>query len=232
MSGLQYNPSTGEPYLRLPAPFSNIILTPPRMTDVDESVAILSDPEVAKWLGPTGPGSTYTTEKAQGWLTQLTAKTDEMVKELGGSTEPHPVSGCPLRHIRQVGAEGTERFLGDINITRSSFIEVPDVEERARLVAENNARVAGDPEISWMVSAPNFLAPSHQGRGLTTVALRTLITQFGVPWMKTKRIRPATFEDNHGSIKVLQKSGFVVIEKIRQEGLDKSGYLFEWRGFE
>jgi hypothetical protein len=156
MSGLQYNPTTGEPFLRLPAPFSNITMTPPRMSDVAPSVEIMSNPSVAVWMGATGPGSTYTAAKAEAWLTKLKAQTDAAVDELRGATEPHVVSACPVRHLREEREDGTEVYIGDVSIARAHWPEVLDVEERARLVAENNARVAGDPDIVWHVSCTIF----------------------------------------------------------------------------
>ncbi|KAJ6580927.1 acyl-CoA N-acyltransferase [Mycena capillaripes] len=234
MSGLQFNPTTGEPFLRLPAPFTNIIITPPRMSDVAPSVAIMNDPAISVWMGPQGPGSTYTVAQAEGWLTKLTAQTDPMVDELRGATEPHTVSGCAVRHIREERSDGTDIFLGDVALYRASWSEVLDVEERARLVAENNARVTGDPEIVWHVGY--YLAPSHHGRGLMSTALKTLITQFGIPWMKTKYIRSGVFEGNPGSIRVLQKNGFVVVDTLVNhiqigEGKEKTTlHLLEWSG--
>jgi hypothetical protein len=153
MSTIQYSATTGEPFLRLPAPFSNIIVTPPRMSDVEPSVAIMGDPAVAQWMGRIGPGSTYTTARAEAWLTALKAQTDAMVEELRGAG---PVSGCPLRHIREERADGTDVFIGDVGLVRSSWTEVLDAEQRRRFVAENNARAAGDPEIAWHVGCMRF----------------------------------------------------------------------------
>ncbi|KAF8166538.1 acyl-CoA N-acyltransferase [Mycena galopus ATCC 62051] len=232
MTGLQYNATTGEPFLRLPAPFSNIILTPPRMSDVARSVEIMNDPFIFKWMGQ-GTLYSYTAEKAEAWLTQLKAETDAQVAELRGATEPHLVSGCPVRHIREEQADGTDVFLGDLSLIRSSFAWVLDTEERARLVAENNARPAGDPGILWHTGY--YLAPSHNGRGLTTAALKTVIAEFGIPWLNVTRLRSAVFEGNIGSIRVLQKNGFEITEtfvqhiKIGEEKEEKTGHLLDWR---
>jgi hypothetical protein len=46
MDPLELNTDTGELYLRLPAPFSNIILIPPRLSDAAPSIAILHDPKI------------------------------------------------------------------------------------------------------------------------------------------------------------------------------------------
>ncbi|KAJ7860409.1 acyl-CoA N-acyltransferase [Mycena olivaceomarginata] len=209
MSTIQYSATTGEPFLRLPAPFSNIIVTPPRMSDVEPSVAIMGDPAVAQWMGRIGPGSTYTTARAEAWLTALKAQTDAMER-----------------------ADGTDVFIGDVGLVRSGWTEVLDTEQRGRFVAENNARAAGDPAIAWHVGY--YLAPSHHGRGLMTIAVKTLITQFGIPLLKTKRIRSSTFQGNYGSLRVLQKNGFVIIDTLVEHAQvgdeKKSLHLMEWLG--
>jgi RimJ/RimL family protein N-acetyltransferase len=65
-----------------------------------------------------------------------------------------------------------------------------------------------------------------------TAAVKTIITQFGIPWMKTKRIRSSTFEGNHGSLKVLLKNGFVMADTLHvQVGEEKRTlHLMEWSG--
>ncbi|KAJ7493204.1 acyl-CoA N-acyltransferase [Mycena galericulata] len=193
MQPLELNAATGEPFLRLPAPFSTIIITPPRMSDVEPSVAILSDPAVSLWMGPMGPTGTYTASQAEGWLTKLKAETDEILDEMARNSGPF--SGCPVRHIREVQEDGTE---------------VPR-EERARLVVENNARVAGDPDIVWHVGY--YLSPTHHKRGLMTTAVKAII-QWGIVWMGVKYIRTSAFEGNYGSLKLLQKNGFVVVDTL------------------
>ncbi|KAJ7497993.1 GNAT domain-containing protein [Mycena galericulata] len=209
MQPLELNAATGEPFLRLPAPFSNIIITPPRMSDVEPSVAILSDPAVSLWMGPMGPTGTYTASQAEGWLTKLKAETDGILDEMGRNSGPF--SECPVRHIREVQEDGTEVFIGDVGIYRSSWSDVLDREERARLVAENNARVAGDPDIVWHVGY--YLSPTHHKRGLMTTAVKAMI-QWGIAWMGVKYIRTSAFEGNYGSLKLLQKNEFVVVDTL------------------
>ncbi|KAJ7777212.1 hypothetical protein B0H16DRAFT_1406775 [Mycena metata] len=211
-NALEYNATTGEPFLRLPAPFENIIITPPRMSDIAPSTVIMGNPAVSRWMGPNGPGSTYTEVQAEGWISKIKPEADAILDEVR-RTPGGPISGCPVRHVREERADGTDIFIGDIAIARASFVQVLDKEERARLLTENNARVLGDPEIVWHVGY--YLAPSHHGRGLATVAVRTIINQWGIPAMKVKLIRTGTFEGNHGSLKVLQKNGFAVIETLQ-----------------
>ncbi|KAJ7780228.1 acyl-CoA N-acyltransferase, partial [Mycena maculata] len=203
------NAATGEPFLRLPAPHANIIITPPRMSDVEPSVPIMNDPAVYMWLGPRAPIG-YNAAKAESWLTQITAESDVLLDEL--RTNPRgPFSGCLVRHVREVRAEGTDVFLGDVGLGLSNWTEVQDKEEQARLVAENNAQCAGDPDIAWHIGY--YIAPSHQSRGLATAAVKALI-EWGIVWMGARCIRSGTFEGNHGSLKVLQKNGFVLVDTL------------------
>jgi hypothetical protein len=157
MNAFDFNNPTGEPFLRLSAPFSNIIITPPRMSDVEPSVAILNDPKVGTWMGPPMSTQGYSVAKAQKWLARVKEETDAAALELQ-STPDGPFSGCPVRHIREVQEDGSEVFIGDVGLSRSSFTDVLDAEERSRLVAENNARAAGDPDIVWHVGCMTFIA--------------------------------------------------------------------------
>ncbi|KAF7371065.1 Gnat family [Mycena sanguinolenta] len=228
MTGLEYNSTTGEPFLRLPAPFSSFIITPPRMADVARSVEIMNDPFVFKWMGRSTP---YSVDLATAWLMKVKAQTDVAVEELRNSTEFGPVSGCPVRHIREELPDGTDVFIGDVGLVRSGWTEVLDAEERVRFVTENNARAAGDPEIAWHIGY--YLAPGYNGRGLMTAAVKTIITQFGIPQMNTKYIRSSAFEGNHGSLKVLQKNDFVMVDTLVEHvrvGDEKTTlHLMEWR---
>jgi len=128
-----------------------------------------------------------------------------------------------------VQEDGSEVFIGDVGLSRSSFTDVLDAEERSCLVAENNARAVGDPDIVWHVGY--YLAPSHQGRGVMTSAVKTLITQWGIPWMKARRISSSTFDDNPGSLRVLQKNGFAIVntlvEHIEAGGKKRTVHLLE-----
>lgn len=142
---LEVNPQTKEPFLRLPHPHEHIIITPPRLDDVDRLVAIMNDPLVLPWMGRPGP--VYGQNDAELWLKEVKAVTDVVARELaynaGDSEELKVVGGCPVRSIREVRADGTEVCLGNINFKRCNWWEVQDEGERERLVNENTARMAG-----------------------------------------------------------------------------------------
>ncbi|KAJ7281973.1 acyl-CoA N-acyltransferase [Mycena rebaudengoi] len=228
MDPLEVNTKTGELYLRLPAPFSNIILTPPRLSDAAPSIAILHDPKISTFLGPSLP-TPYEIADAEKWLAKLKAETDTIIQELASGESA--VRGCPVRHLRELRADGTDVFIGDVGVARSTWPEVLDVEEKRRRVEENSARAPGDPEISWNISY--YIAPSHQGRGLATAAVNAILTQWCVPRMNTRHIRTSVFAGNPASVKVLEKNGFVMVDTLVEHykygDTKMSVHLLEWK---
>lgn len=150
---LEINPQTGEPFLRLPAPNDNIILTPPRTNDVKVTGPIINDPRVSMWL--EGPPIPYRDEHADEWIAQVIKQSEDIVEELKEEDRLNPdgplklVGGCPVRHIREVLPDGTDIYLGDIGINRAQMEEVLDLDERKKAVAANNEKAVGDPSIVW-----------------------------------------------------------------------------------
>lgn len=149
---LEVNPHTREPFLRLPAPNDNIILTPPRWSDEKCLAPIINDPGISIWL--EGPPIPYRDEYAPEWLTLIKGQSDGILKELEEERlRPEGplklVGGYPVRHIREVLPDGTEVYLGDIGIGRAQLEEVLDPEDRKRAVEENNSKPIGDPSIVW-----------------------------------------------------------------------------------
>jgi hypothetical protein len=147
------NDHTARPYLRLPAPHQRIIIAAPRLHDAPQIHEILNDPHVYRWtISPPFP---YLMEHAVSWLTQAKANADAIWNELEQANTESPdgplkvVDGCPVRSILEENDDGSYTYLGDCGFDRNMFYDVMDVEERARLVQENDARPAGDPDIIW-----------------------------------------------------------------------------------
>lgn len=46
-----------------------------------------------------------------------------------------------------------------------------------------------------------------------TAAVKAMV-EWGVSWMGVRHIRSGAFEGNHGSLKVLQKNGFVLVDTL------------------
>jgi len=147
METLQVNPTTGEVFLRLPAPHENIIITPPRDSDAADIIAILNDPRVYNSL--VGTPLPYQHHHAVEWLGRMKSKSDKVLEDLReGKTV---VDGCPVQHIREVQPDGTELYLGDLSVPRNGWLEVEDKDLRARMAKENLEKPVGDPSIVWTI---------------------------------------------------------------------------------
>lgn len=174
---VHFNPLTQEPYLRLPEPHSNLIITPHRADRIDETVdrqvEFLNDPRVYKWLETTP--YPYLREHGEQWTTAccneykeiLSILREEFAKGGGIFSERREIDGsqrsqqifdaCPFTCIREVLAFDTETgaplkdiLIGDIKLGRYTFYEHPlGSEERARARRENDALPAGDGNIVW-----------------------------------------------------------------------------------
>ncbi|KAG6332772.1 hypothetical protein ID866_6317 [Astraeus odoratus] len=208
---LEINPRTGEPFLRLPPPNENIIITPPRSSDASCFGPIINDSCVWQWL--EAPPIPYTDEHAAVWLEMIMEKS-KIVLELYKEQRSKPdgslklVDGCPVRHIREVLPDGTDIYLGDIGILRAPLEEIADPEERKKQVEINENKQVGDPSIIWTFG--DYLAPSHHGRGIMSAAMRLILYSWAIPRMGVRRMVGYTFEGNQGSVRVFEKSGFVL----------------------
>ncbi|KAH9950908.1 GNAT domain-containing protein [Amylocystis lapponica] len=233
---LQVNPATGEPFLRLPSPLKNIIITPPRMSDAPFLVQNLNDPSVRRWLKT--PPYPYLPSHAESWLPDSKAESDDILRELEQASLDHPdgplkiVGGCPVRTIREVKEDGTDVFIGDIYLHRCAFQGEEDAEEEKRLCVENAHRELGDPDLVWCIG--DYLASSHHGRGIMSAALGALLSLWAVPRMAARRCRVEIFEGNIGSMRVFEKNGFVLKKTLHRAhtnsfGETKDGtHIFWW----
>jgi len=147
MNSLQVNPTTGEVFLRLPAPHENVIITPPRDSDAADLVLILNDPRVYKFL--IAPPFPYRHQHAVEWLGMMTKRSDKVLNDLREGKAV--VDGCPVQYIREAQSDGTEMFLGDISVTRNGWLEVEDEDLRAKMTEENLEKSVGDPSIVWTI---------------------------------------------------------------------------------
>lgn len=153
----ELHPKTGEPFLRLPSPHEHIILTPPHMEDVDAIRAITNDPLVYLWMGPAAP---FSQEHAERWVGRMKSESDRVIEELErakADDELRVVDGCPTRCIREQKPDGTEVFLGHMSFNRCKWVDLSE-DQRNLLVAENEARKTGDPEIVWQVASESTLS--------------------------------------------------------------------------
>jgi len=235
---LRLNPHTKEPYLQLPSPHAHIILTPPRDADADAIPPIMNDPAV--YLNVLSPPYPYLREHAVEWVGLMKPRSDEVMSELlsFGGDHTKLVDGCPVNSIRDVKEDGSDVFIGDITVFRDRYFHIEDAEEKAGLIAENNARPLGDPELVWTFG--DYLAPSHHSRGIMTAAVRTLIAYWLVPRMGAKQIRVTARVGNGASVRVFEKCGFTLAQTTRpfvvmpesKGGEVLASHVLEWKAAE
>ncbi|KAF3387189.1 hypothetical protein F1880_000996 [Penicillium rolfsii] len=255
---VHYNSDTREPFLRLPEPHTNVIITPHRPDRLNETssalVRMLNDPDVALRLQNTP--YPYSMSDAEDWVKARCKDQEDFLsilrKELEEPQTPgnllpqrtHYADTCPFTCIREVLKTDSETetylediLIGDIRLVRSTFDEHPEgSEERAEAQKQNDGLPAGDENIEW--SFGDFLAPSHHGRGIMTLAVRTIIHDWAVPRMNVRKLKCWAFEDNPGSLRVFEKNNFlrgytlkdwVSVSESRGGG-KKSIVLMEWAG--
>jgi hypothetical protein len=173
---LQVNPKTGEPFLQLPSPHEHIIITPLRLTDKSAIVDILNDVAVSQWLEVShtntsrthgihrrllaqGPPYPFLQEHADSWVDKYKEVCDAAIRELEEEEKINPngplkiIEFCPVRSIREVKADGTDVYLGDIRIDRCAAEEMNDDngDPENSLIDANLAKQTGDPSIIWTI---------------------------------------------------------------------------------
>ncbi|CAE6378706.1 unnamed protein product [Rhizoctonia solani] len=209
---VQHNSKTNEPFIALPAPYSSIRLTPPRLDDADEILPIMNNPEVI--MNFATPPYPYLREHCDGWLQDRVRDYETaMVHMSNVDSDLGFLDSLPLRHIREIGPDGTETFLGDIGLIREyAFCEIKDQEARAARVNTNMNLPPGDPDIVWTFG--DYLRPTHHGRGIMTAVIKTVIDLWAVPHMNAHKFYAAAFPENVGSQKVFLKNGFEIVEQV------------------
>ncbi|KAI0361484.1 hypothetical protein OH77DRAFT_1492525 [Trametes cingulata] len=211
------HPRTGEPYIQLAAPYERIIITPPRREDVPHIVAILNSDPVKRWLD--GLAFPYLECHGEDWVAQTKERSEAVLHELRVAEEEQPrgpfaaVSGCPVSCLRGMNDDGTDVYLGAIEFSRCNFPDVRDKAEQERLTSRNESRKTGDPEIVWCIGY--YLNAVMHGQGVMTCALRTLMQTWVIPRMGACRARAETIIGNRGSIRVLEKLGFGIMDTVK-----------------
>lgn len=143
LSPLLLNKSTGEPYLQLPSPHDNVIITPARPGDVESMVEHLNDPQIVEWLA--SPPHPYTRQDAQNWIERITAQSKALIGRL--EEGDRFVDGCPVQCIREVQSNGADVLIGDLSIRRES----PQMQWVSEEDAKNLEKAPGDPTIVWTI---------------------------------------------------------------------------------
>ncbi|KAF5312793.1 hypothetical protein D9619_002819 [Psilocybe cf. subviscida] len=233
---LEVNAKTGEPFLRLKK-HPNIILTPPRDDDAPAFVPLLNNVRVSYWLGNIP--SPYTLDHAKKFVETVSSAAQKVLRQLEDAKAEDKaiiVGGCPVRFLREVKADGTNEFIGDMGVMRSRYGEFMgtdgvDWDNKALRDEENNSLVVGDPNIIW--SMGNFVAPQYSGQGIMTDAVNTVLHEWCIPRMNVQRMWVSTFIGNVASVRVFEKNGFVLIKAseghVEIKGKLRGLNILEWR---
>ncbi|KAF9446119.1 acyl-CoA N-acyltransferase [Macrolepiota fuliginosa MF-IS2] len=207
---LETNPSTKEPFLRLRG-HPNVVITPPRQTDIPHMLPPMNDERIHIWLSSTP--YPYTLEHAQNWLNRITPECELGLKELREAlenNEPIALTHSPVRCLRELQEDGSDIFLGDIGLIRCPDIPL---ENSKHDNATNRALPVGHPEIIWTIG--DYLVASHHRRGIMTDAVDTLVNNLGKPLLGARHFVAAAYSGNEGSQKVFLKNGFTQARCIR-----------------
>ncbi|TEB20039.1 acyl-CoA N-acyltransferase [Coprinellus micaceus] len=219
---LELNPSTGEPFLRVEG-FDDIIITPLRWEDAPTFIPYMNDPAVYSWV--SGPPVPYLTSDAEQWCNRMIPPQKATLFELEKARDQPALitlNACPVNSIRKVNDDGTDLFIGSVDIHRVSLGElvlgesgeyVVDMSRKEENQKRNEEREVGDPDIVWEIG--DYLAPSYHGRGIMTSCVKTILTKWAVPRMNTRIVRVSVFSGNIGSQKVFLKNGFKHIATLR-----------------
>lgn len=121
-------------------------------------MSTLSD-SIQHALFPQTPPYPYLQEHADFWVDATKKVCDAAIRELEEENRINPdgplkvVGSCPVRSIREVRADGTDVYLGDICVDRCASEELDDdnADKENSLVDANMAKETGDPSIIWTI---------------------------------------------------------------------------------
>ncbi|KZV99031.1 hypothetical protein EXIGLDRAFT_726514, partial [Exidia glandulosa HHB12029] len=190
---LKVDPTTGEVYLQLPAPYEHIVLTLQRESDAPVLMQHFNDPRI--YMNLPGTPYPYTEEHARWWLEQITPPAQAVLADLrAGKQYVGSIPVCAIRDTRTSdGHVAGAKIIGDIGISRFVWNDLHDTELAKRLAEENAAKEVGDPSIVWAMGCADWMDPAYHGQGIMTAVIRTLIHDWAVPRMNVKHINVSAF---------------------------------------
>jgi hypothetical protein len=148
--------SNDSPIIRLSAPHTKIIITPPRYSDGEAVISMLSDPRV--YMNLAGPPYPYAQKEWDEWFPIIEKGSHDALLEWreaeksrkDGGYGKRWVKGAPVIAIRDVDPVTREqKLIGIIGVARMDFMIKAANDENKRKQEVNEALDAGDPEIVW-----------------------------------------------------------------------------------
>ena len=107
-------------------------------------------------------------EHAESWLGSVKEKSDALISALEGNPDDKNVatnkdtglmilSGCPVSSIRELQDDGSDIFLGSLDITRCTRFDYLLDKEREALVEQNLRFAVGDSRIIWEIGCEFYM---------------------------------------------------------------------------
>ncbi|VDC08010.1 unnamed protein product [Peniophora sp. CBMAI 1063] len=206
---LEWDATRNEPFLRLPAPHSHIILTPSRLSDAEDMVGPFNDPKV--YNGLRSPPWPFTLEHGRKWTEKVVEIWGEHREELetaaaqGENATLATFGFCPVRCIRDSRTE-EQKLIGDLHLGRTGYEWEVDEDKRKELADANAALPVGDSTIIWTIG--DWLHSDFHSQGIMSAVAKAIITQWAIPRMNARHFRPGNFAGNPASARVFTKLGF------------------------
>jgi RimJ/RimL family protein N-acetyltransferase len=156
------------PFIRLPAPLTNIILAPPLYSDGEAVIEILNDPRV--YMNLNGPPFPYEQKEWDEWFPLIQKSSSEAliefqeVEKLRKGVGEGPKegrrwvsAGSPISAIREVDpVTGEQRFIGTISFGRADR-STSDGEDKGMLNDVHISLEAKGSEMGWVMGCESPL---------------------------------------------------------------------------
>ncbi|KAJ6554176.1 hypothetical protein B0H19DRAFT_1152752 [Mycena capillaripes] len=196
----------GEPYLPLPAPFERFVLSPERVSDVPDDIAMMSDIRVARTL--VGPPFPVLPIASQRWLVRERKDVTALFAAYAEGTFL-PASCDPFSVLRERRPDGTEVYVGQVTV----MYEGPN--EKRRTPVNEAWEAWRSREKVWGIGAA--LRPEYHRQGIASAAVGVIMHQWAIPQMGCTELRAECLKSNVGSVKIWEKYGFVEDPELRTE---------------
>ncbi|KAJ6620512.1 hypothetical protein B0H10DRAFT_1791818 [Mycena sp. CBHHK59/15] len=198
--------ASNEPYIPFPAPFEAFRLGVMRQSDIPHDIAMNNDIRVARTL--VGPAYPMPIVNVQKWLVRERAICEALFAGYAAGRF-RPVDTYPFAIVREVLADGTEAYVGEVTLFYCGDAE-------KRLSPVNDAWEAWRTRTKvWEIGAA--LCVEYHGRGIASAAVAVAMNEWAIPQMGATELRAQCFVSNTPSVKLWQKHGFVENPALRGE---------------
>ena len=108
---------------------------------------IMNDPSV--YMNVSTPPYPYHLAHGQEYVRKMKEASAQVFRDMDGKNKDDLVEGFPVQVLREVKPDGSEVFIGIVDICRYRFADILDSELRKTMIAVNEEKRLGDPDIVW-----------------------------------------------------------------------------------